>query len=118
MRKISLNWPDSVPKDQISEQFLQGMLDRMAFGFHNYGHVKLNANRNYDVPKSLRLRMKKYRLTRNTEFLMDVANFAMMEFMQPKYRGATFTPTTKRESPGAVTMTGKIRKGKDECLPA
>jgi hypothetical protein len=110
--KIELNWPDSVPEDQIDLPFIQGMLDRMAFGFHNYGH----ARRFMDRPDNLAnvaIRVKKYQETLNTEFLIDAANFLMMEFMVPSLPGAHFKATEHHESPGAI-VAGKLIKNKDE----
>ena len=109
---IKFNFPDSVPKDQIDTDFIQGMLNRMAFGFHNYGH----ARRKYDRPqnvKNVRLRLKKYRETGNTEWLIDAANFAMMEFMVPAHPRAHFRATTSDESPGSV-VSGRVIRGKHE----
>lgn len=47
-----------------------------------------------DALKNIELRLHKYRETGNTEFLVDVANFAMIEFMHPSVEGAKFTPTS------------------------
>jgi len=110
---VKLRWPRSVPLDQISEKFLQGMLDRMAMGFHTYGHVMRDENVP-DALASLDVRLKKYRVTGNTEFLMDCANFCMMEFMRPSVEDAYFEPTTKRESPGAVLLDKRRVKGKED----
>jgi hypothetical protein len=112
MAVVKLKFPDSVPLDQIDVEFLQGMLNRMAFGFHNYGHMR----RHEKVPHSLknvRIRLREYRRTRNTEFLMDAANFCMMEFVRPSIKGASFRATSKAESPGAI-VDGKLCKGKED----
>jgi len=101
---ITLDWPDSIPQDQISKKFIQGMLDRMAFGFHNYGHIKIN----FDNPgkhialKNLDIRYKMYKETGNTEWLMDLANYAMIEFKYPRHPKAHFRSTSKEESPGSA----------------
>ena len=113
MKEIKLRWSSYVPVDHISVEFLQGMLDRMIVGFHNYGHTHRTHNK-ADSIKCLRMRLKKYRETHNTEFLMDAANFAMMEFMVPKDLKAFYSPTTKRESPGAVLQDGRMVKGKED----
>lgn len=36
-----------------------------------------------DALKNIELRLQKYKDTGNTEFLVDIANFAMLEFMHP-----------------------------------
>ena len=114
MRKLILNFPDSVPIEQISLKFVQGMFNRMAFGFHNYGPVQEGFPQPHDAIKNLKLRLKKYRETANTEWLMDAANYAMIEFMHPKLRGAHFRATSKAESPGSVRSDGSRVKDKTE----
>jgi hypothetical protein len=112
--KIEFDWPDTVPKDQINIEFIQGMLDRMAVGFYNYGHMRRQHNR----PDNLRckeLRIDKYKETKNTEYLMDDANYSMMEFTVPSLEGAFFKTTEKHESPGAV-VDGRLVKGKEDYI--
>lgn len=112
MRFIKLQWPESVPVDHIDVPFIQGMLNRMAFGFHNYGHSRRFESKSHSL-KNVELRLKEYRRTHNTEFLMDAANFCMMEFCKPSYTDAEFRPTSKAESPGAI-VDGKLCKGKED----
>jgi hypothetical protein len=113
LKEIKLRWSMHVPEDQVSKEFLQGMLDHMIVGFHNYGHTHRTHNK-ADSIKCLCLRLKKYRETHNTEFLMDAANFCMMEFMVPKDPRAFYAPTTKKESPGAILQDGRRVMGKEE----
>lgn len=97
----------AAPSSEFSQQFVQGMADRMAVSFHKYGPVA----KNYPVPAhaldSLADRLRKYEETGNTEFLMDVGNFAMIEFMRPAHSGAFFRPTDSEDSPGLRLWTGK-----------
>jgi hypothetical protein len=108
--KIEFNWPDSVPQDQIDVLFIQGMLDRMAMGFHNYGHMRRQHNRPDNI-KNIDIRVKKYQESKNTEYLMDAANYCMMEFCVP-IEGAFFKTTEKHESPGSV-VDGRLVQGKE-----
>ena len=114
--KITLNWPDSIPKDHIDLPFIQGMLNRMAFGFHNYGHMRRYEKKSHSL-KNVEIRLKEYRRTHNTEFLMDAANFCMMEFCIPSFADAFFKPTTKAESPGVI-VDGEHVKGKEDYAPS
>lgn len=115
MAKITLKWPDSIPQDQINVQFIQGMLDRMAFGYHNYGHIKNQFPDKHDALGNLALRVKTYKKTKNTEFLMDAANYCMIEFARPRFRDAFFESTSKAQSPGSIRRKDrKIVKGKEE----
>jgi hypothetical protein len=102
-----------VPSGQGSSQFIQGMLDRITFGFIKYGSVKSNAGK-VDFIESMRLRVKKYKETSNTEFLIDAANFLMFEFMYPSEPGAFFQGTEAKDSPGLVSVFGERIKHPDQ----
>jgi hypothetical protein len=104
-------WISGVPKDQVSHEFIQGMLNRMMHGFHKYGHV-LRQTDKPDSIKCLKDRLDLYRKTGNTEWLVDVANFAMMEFMAPSHRKSHFRPTASHESPGFVTRDKRRLKNR------
>ena len=100
------------PASEVSHKFLQGMADRMAVSFHKYGLVKdgygPSAVTKTDAMKSLDQRIKKYHDTGNTEWLMDVANFAMIEFMEPSHPKAHFRATSAKESPGRTLVDGEV----------
>lgn len=110
--KITFDWPDSVPVDQIDVPFIQGMLDRMCFGFYNYGHMRRYENVSHSLT-NVKMRLDKYEQTHNTEFLMDAANYCMMEFVKPCFHDAFFKSTDKSESPGAI-VDGCLVKGKED----
>lgn len=94
--------PPNVPASEFSETFVQGMADRMAVSYCKYGRVAEAYPSRVDAIASLRARLDKYAATGNTEWLMDVANFAMIEFMHPRHERAHFRATDSRESPGRV----------------
>lgn len=115
--KIVLTLPDSCPDTEVSIPFMQGQVDRMAMSYHKYGAVA-DAKGKVDEVQTLLLRLAKYAGTNavreaveglpelpksgNTEFMMDVANFAMIEYM---HRGPRkFKATDSKESPGRVIM--------------
>lgn len=87
------------PKTEYSEEFWRGMVARMGISFHKYGPVKDTHENN---PENVRQRLKAYAETGNTEYLMDAANYCMMEFMHPVHPNAHFTPTDDDGSPGIV----------------
>ena len=95
-----LIFPDNVPLSEFSGEFVQGMADRMAVSFCKYGRVAEAYPSRVDAIASLRKRLERYEETGNTEWLMDVANFAMIEFMRPRHPKAHFRPTDSKESPG------------------
>ena len=98
------------PSSEYDETFLQGMLDRMAVSYHKYGPVAEGYPDRVDAIESLRLRIDQYLQTKNTEFLIDAANFCMIEFMHPRLLGAHFEPTDSNASPGRITASGNINK--------
>lgn len=90
----------NLPQTEFSKPFMQGMLNRLAVGYHRYGPAKENASIN-DFIKSIDVRIAKYLETGNTEYLIDVANYAMLEFVAPSHPNAHFDPETAI-SPGVV----------------
>lgn len=86
-------------KTEFSSTFVEGMQNRMIVSFHKYGFVKDAAGKT-DFIKSLQKRLDKYAEDGNTEWLMDVGNFAMIEFMFPAHPKAHFRATDSHESPG------------------
>jgi hypothetical protein len=75
---------------EVSVQFLQGMADRMAVSFHKYGPIVKAYPDDVDAIASLKKRLERYEEDGNTEWLQDVANFAMIEFMLPRHPQAHF----------------------------
>jgi len=88
------------PPSEYSLDFIKGMLDRMAVSFHKYGAVKDAYPHKVNALESMRARIDKYYETGNTEWLMDAANFMMIEFMCPSHPQAFFRATESIESPG------------------
>ena len=99
------------PKTEYSPKFWAGMLNRMAVSFHKYGPCKKSTA---DMIGNIRARLAKYEATGNTEYLMDAANFAMIEFMHPKHPEAHFEATDDKGSPGLVFPgSSRPRRGVD-----
>lgn len=91
-----------VHEGEVSRNFMQLMADAMNMSLHTYGPVREAFPDKVDAIESLRLRLKKYVETGNKEFLVDVANFAMIEFMCPKHPSAHYKATDSKQSPGRV----------------
>ena len=68
--------------------------------FFKYGPVRDAYPHKVSAVESLRKRLERYEDTGNTEWLIDAANFAMIEFMYPAHRDAHFRATDAQESPG------------------
>jgi hypothetical protein len=97
-----------VPDTEFSERFVQGMRDRMGVSYFKYGPVAAAYPSRVDAIESLKRRLDKYAEDGNAEWLMDVANFAMIEFMHPRHAGAHFRATDSDESPGRVWNSGAV----------
>lgn len=94
------------------------MANRMAVSYHKYGPVAEAYPEKVDAIESLKTRLKLYMEggevkgvkiePGNTEYLMDVANFAMIEFMHPKHKKAFFKATDSNGSPGRNWNDGQV----------
>jgi hypothetical protein len=100
---MKINWPNGTPEDQFSLDFVQKMANRMVQGFHKYGPIELGVG-GIDRMKSLRQRLERYEETGNTEWLVDAANMAMIQFILDGPE--KFTATRTEESPGLAKSTG------------
>lgn len=80
---------------EYSERFDNIRKDMMIMSYYKYGSLKENYQKFkcMDAVGNIKKRLDKYLETGNTEFLADVANFAMIEFMYPSVEGAKYTPT-------------------------
>jgi hypothetical protein len=94
------------PSTQYSEKFLQGMVDRGLMSFSKYGHIKDSVEKGMDPVSEVRARLRKYWSTGNTEWLIDAANYCMIEFMHPSHPEAHFRSTDSSESDGRAMRDG------------
>lgn len=102
---------------EFSEPFVQGMKDRMAVSFYKYGPLAAAYPHKVSAVASLQDRLRKYAETKNTEYLIDAANFAMIEFMHPSIEGAFFAGTDDDGSPGRrAARTGTIDKRDNQTI--
>lgn len=101
-----MSLPNGVPESEFCYEFVEGMEYRMGMSYFKYGLVTEAYPHRVDAIASLKLRLDKYLETGNKEYLMDVGNFAMIEFMHPKHPKAYFQPTDSDGSPGRVWHSG------------
>lgn len=111
---MKIKWPKGIPETEFSEAFTQGCVDRMGVSYCKYGAVADAYPDKVDAIASLRKRLERYEETGNTEWLMDVANFAMIEFMRPRSGRAHFRATDSAESPGRVWTNGLAHAGSND----
>lgn len=81
---------------------IQKMANRMSVSQQKYGDVEAVAWSGSDTLASLKKRLDLYEQTGNTEWLLDVANLAVIEHLVPQRPNAHFRATDTDESPGLV----------------
>lgn len=106
----------ATPASEYSKNFFQGMINRMGVSFHKYGYIRDGFPKKADAIESLKVRLARYEEDGNTEWLMDVANFAMIEYMHPAHPKAHFDPQDSDTSPGRVGHNGRTSR-KDNHAP-
>ena len=90
-------------KIEYSERFDQLRKNRVETSFFKYGPAKTNfEDKLVDALKTHELCIEKYKKTKNTEYLVDAANYLMFEFMYPQLEGAHFEATDSSGSAGTV----------------
>lgn len=83
---------------------------RVEVSYYKYGAARDNfgAGR-VDAIGSLELCLDKFRKTGNTEYLLDVANYAMFRYMYPM-PGEFFKATDSKDSAGTVGTPIKLER--------
>ena len=95
---------ENILRTEYSTRFDEIRKNMMVVSYYKYGAMKDNYDkfRCMDALGNIEKRIQKYKETGNTEFLADVANFAMIEFMFPSIKGAKYIPTDN----GACDIAG------------
>ena len=89
-------------RKEYSEAFDKLRKNRVEVSFFKYGPARENfGSGRVDAIGSLELCLDKFKKTGNTEYLLDVANYAMFRYMYP-LPGEFFKPTDSNESAGTV----------------
>lgn len=84
------------------KEILEGCYKRMDVSYYKYGPARENfATGRVDATKSAELCLEKFFKTRNTEYLLDVINYAIYGIMFP-LPGDYFKATDSSESAGTV----------------
>lgn len=106
---------EKILSTEYSDKFDKLRKDMMVTSYYKYGPLKTNSTEKLtNIIASLEKRLKAYKDTGNTEFLADIANFAMIEFMHPQHPTTYYKATDSNESPGIVGMsTNEIKRFKE-----
>lgn len=86
---------EDILKRDYSERFDKIRKDMIVVSHYKYGWMDENyvKFKTMNCIGSLEKRLEKYKETGNTEFLADIANFAMIEFMYPQHPNAHYEST-------------------------
>jgi hypothetical protein len=99
---------EEILKRDFSEEFVSMMKNRVVVSHYKYGWMSdTYSTKLADAIKSLETRLELYKKTGNTEWLVDVANFAMIEYKFPQHPQAHFRSTGSDESPGLEGISAK-----------
>lgn len=104
---------EQCPETEFSADFLQGMVARMGFSFEKYGAVAKGFPLNVDAIGTLEHVLRKYKADGNTERLIDIANYAMIEFMHPRHPDAHFNAGDAKDSAGRKWDNGPANQRKN-----
>ncbi|KQN09797.1 hypothetical protein ASE85_02330 [Sphingobium sp. Leaf26] len=96
-----------VPLTEFDPSFVVRMVQAMMVSYHKYGRVADAYPLRFDAASDVRARMSKYRQDGNKHFLVDAANFAMIEAMHPApEREASWGENSAANSPGRTSANG------------
>ncbi len=74
-------------KTEWSAEFERFRKNRMIMGAFRYGLIKDQDFDNYDLTKEISRRLAAYESTGNLDYLFDIANVAMLEYIKGKTEG-------------------------------
>ena len=94
------NTREEILRRDFSTEFVRKMENAIEMSHYKYGWSSDTYPELAQAYKCIEERLEMYRKTHNTEYLVDVANFAMLEYMHPSFSDAAYTPTDSDKSCG------------------
>ena len=91
---------EEILKRDFSAEFIRKMENAIEMSHYKYGWASDTYPELAQAYKCIEERLEMYRKTHNTEYLVDVANFAMLEYMHPSFLDAAYSPTDSDKSCG------------------
>lgn len=103
---------ESILKSEYSKEFDEKRKRSMITSYYKYGKAALNYPNNVDAIASLEQRLNLYKQTGNMDYLIDIANFAMLEFMFPRKKDSFYKAIAdEKESPDLVGLSvGELKE--------
>ena len=84
---------DELYQTEWSPEFEAYMHNRLVMGAIRYGKINQNGKPKYDRTGTMHKKIDLYLHTGNKECLVDLANYAMVEYMEPTINGTYFEAT-------------------------
>lgn len=91
---------EEILKRDFSNEFINKMKNAIEMSHYKYGYMSKTYPELAQAYKCIKERLELYIETHNTEYLIDVANFAMIEFMYPSFKDSKYDPKDSDKSPG------------------
>jgi hypothetical protein len=84
----------------FSEEFITKMKNAIETSHYKYGWASQTYPELAQAVKCIQERLDLYNKTHNKDYLVDIANFAMLEYLYPSYPDAKYIPSDSDKSPG------------------
>lgn len=91
---------EDISKRDFSEPFVNKMKNAIETSHYKYGWASKTYPELAQAYKCIKQRLELYEQTHNKEYLVDVANFAMLDFLYPAFEDAHYTPGDSDKSCG------------------
>ena len=91
---------EEIMKRDWSSEFVAKMERAIETSHYKYGWMSDTYPELAQAVKCIQERLDLYNRTHNLEYLVDIANFAMIEYKHPSYPDASYTPQDSDKSPG------------------
>ena len=91
---------EQILKRDFSQPFVEKMKNAIEMSHYKYGWANKTYPELAQAYKCIRERLDLYEKTHNKECLVDVANFAMLEYLYPALQDSKYEPTDSDKSPG------------------
>lgn len=91
---------EEILQRDFSDEFIAKMKNAIETSHYKYGWASKTYPELAQAHKCIAERLELYYKTHNKDYLIDIANFAMLEYLYPEYSDAHYTPTDSNASPG------------------
>ena len=100
IRSSAMDTREDILKRDFSEDYVGKMKNAIEMSHYKYGWASKTYPELAQARKCIVERLDLYNKTHNKDYLVDIGNFAMLEYMYPSYEDAEYTPTDSDRSPG------------------